>query len=77
MTRSNQGERIAAVEQWQSDHEKRCEERLSEIKTKISRLEVASWSIVVGLLAWAMAQVWSGAEARIEKLERPSVTLDG
>ena len=69
-------ERIAAVEQRLADHESRCEERLAEIKTTASStlkavegLKNRFWVIAVSLLAWAMAQVWAGSQARVARLE--------
>ena len=71
-----QSERLAALEQRLSDHESRCEERLQEIKTTaattlhaVEGLKNRSSALVVALLAWAMAQVWSVNAARIERLE--------
>ncbi|WP_309091089.1 hypothetical protein [Phenylobacterium sp.] len=71
-----QSERLAALEQRLTDHEARCEERLGEIKTAaastlqaVEGLKNRSWALVVALLAWAMAQVWSVNAARIERLE--------
>jgi hypothetical protein len=73
---STQSERLAALEQRLTDHESRCEERLAEIKstsastlTAIESLKGRVWAIVVSLLAWAMAQVWSAGEARVSRLE--------
>lgn len=69
-------ERLAALEQRLTDHEGRCEERLAEIKATtastlqaIEGLKNRSWALVVALLAWALAQVWSTNAARIERLE--------
>jgi len=73
----NQSERLAAVEQRLSDHEARCEERLGEIKASsantlraVEGLKSRVWAIVLSLLAWAMAQVWSVEQARIGRMER-------
>jgi len=73
----NQSERLAAVEQRLSDHEARCEERLGEIKASsantlraVEGLKSRVWAIVLSLLAWAMAQVWSAEQARIGRMER-------
>jgi hypothetical protein len=69
-------ERLASVEQRLTDHESRCEERLGEIKhTAASTLKAVEglknrfWVIAVSLLAWAMAQVWAGNQARLAHLE--------
>ena len=71
-----QNERLAAVEQRLSDHETRCEERLADIKLTVGGvlkavegLKSRSWAIVIALLAWALAQVWSANQARVERLE--------
>lgn len=78
MTHSTSAERLAAVEQRLSDHEARCEERLAEIKattastlSAVEGLKTRSWSVVAALLAWAMAQVWSANQTRLERLEAP------
>jgi hypothetical protein len=72
----SQSERIAAVEQRLTDHESRCEERLGEIKhtatstlKAVEGLKTRFWVIAVSLLAWAMAQVWAGSQARLARLE--------
>ena len=72
-------ERLASLEQRISDHESRCEERLAEIKTSVARtlsaidgLKGRFWLITLSLLAWAMAQVWAGNQARISHLEAAS-----
>jgi hypothetical protein len=71
-----QSERIAALEQRLIDHESRCEERLAEIKHSaastlkaVEGLKNRFWVIAVSLLAWAMAQVWAGSQARVARLE--------
>jgi hypothetical protein len=71
-----QSERLASLEQRLTDHESRCEERLSEIKmTSASTLKAVEglkgrvWTIVMALLAWAMAQVWATSEHRLTRLE--------
>lgn len=75
--RANSSERLASVEQRLTDHESRCEERLAEIKASASRtlkavetLKSRFWAIVLSLLAWALAQVWSADQARIGRLEQ-------
>ena len=77
-----QSERLASVEQRLSDHEARCEERLGEIKASaagtlkaVEGLKGRFWAIALSLLAWAMAQVWAGSQARVSRLEgaRPAV----
>lgn len=72
----SQLERLATLEQRLTDHESRCEERLAEIKTSatttlkaVEGLKSRFWVIAVSLLAWAMAQLWSGAQARVARLE--------
>jgi len=76
-------ERLAAVEQRLADHEARCEERLGEIRhtaadtlKAVEGLKNRFWVIALSLLAWAMAQVWAGNQARLAHLEtRHSVAL--
>jgi hypothetical protein len=69
-------QRLAALEQRLVDHEARCEERLGEIKTSatntlkaVEGLKNRFWAIALSLLAWAMAQVWAGTQARVAHLE--------
>lgn len=71
-----QTERLATLEQRLTDHESRCEERLGEIKTTanatlaaVEGLKGRFWTITLALLAWALAQVWSAGQARVERLE--------
>ena len=73
---TTQSERLAALEQRLTDHEARCEERLTEIKATAASTLVAveglksrSWGVAAALLAWAMAQIWSANAARVERLE--------
>lgn len=79
--KSSQSERIAVVEQRLTDVEARWDERLAEIKVSIADmlravegLKSRFWAIVLSLLAWALAQVWSANQGRLERLEaaRPS-----
>lgn len=77
-----QAERVAAIDQRLTDHEARCEERLAEIKASathtlkaVEGLQTRFWAIVVSLLAWALAQVWSADQARIGRLERGAPTI--
>ena len=78
-------ERLASVEQRLSDHEARCEERLGEIKASaagtlkaVEGLKSRFWAIALSLLAWAMAQVWAGSQARVSRLEgaQPAVVRE-
>ncbi|WP_309607143.1 hypothetical protein [Phenylobacterium sp.] len=78
-------ERLASVEQRLSDHEARCEERLGEIKASaagtlkaVEGLKSRFWAIALSLLAWAMAQVWAGSQARVSRLEsaRPAMVRE-
>jgi hypothetical protein len=69
-------ERLAALEQRLSDHEARCEERLGEIKASaastlkaVEGLRTRSWGLVAALLAWALAQVWTANQGRLDRLE--------
>jgi hypothetical protein len=73
---TTQSERLAALEQRLGDHESRCEERLSEIKTTVAStlqaiegLKSRSWGIAAALLAWALAQLWSANAVKVERLE--------
>lgn len=77
MTRSTSTERLATLEQRLDDHESRCEERLSEIKSTVSStlqavegLKSRAWGVVAALLAWALAQLWSENAQHFERLER-------
>jgi hypothetical protein len=72
-------ERLASLEQRVADHESRCEERLAEIKASaastlkaVEGLKNRFWAISLALLAWAMAQLWSGSQARVARLEAAS-----
>lgn len=56
--RSTHGERIATLEEWKNQHEQRCEERQTTILSRLNRIEVAAWSVAIGLLAWAGSQLW-------------------
>lgn len=69
-------ERLISLEQRVTDHESRCEERLGEIKASaantlkaVEGLKNRFWAISLALLAWAMAQVWAGDQARVARLE--------
>ncbi len=60
------GERIATLESWASQHEQRCEERMTdmknlfvEVKGRISRLEVAIWAALLSFAGWAAVQLWT------------------
>jgi hypothetical protein len=73
---TTQSERLAALEQRISDHEARCEERLTEIKATaastliaVEGLKSRSWGVAAALLAWALAQIWSANAGRVERLE--------
>jgi hypothetical protein len=75
-------ERLAALEQRLTDHESRCEERLAEIKSTtagtlsaVEGLKTRFWGLVLALLAWSMAQLWSANQDRLTRLEaeRPAV----
>lgn len=73
---SPQSERLASLEQRLTDHESRCEERLGEIKHSaantlkaVEGLKNRFWTIAVSMLAWALAQVWAGNQARLTHLE--------
>ena len=77
MTRTTSTERLATLEQRLGDHEARCEERLSEIKSTVSStlqavegLKSRAWGVVAALLAWALAQLWSDNAQHLERLER-------
>ena len=77
MTRTTSTERLATLEQRLGDHEARCEERLSEIKSTVSStlqavegLKSRAWGVVAALLAWALAQLWSDNVQHFERLDR-------
>ena len=79
---ATQGEKIAALEQRLLDHESRCEERLGEIKATVATtlpavegLKSRSWGLVAAMLAWALAQVWSANQIRLERLETRPVEV--
>lgn len=65
------GERMAAVETWQSDHERRCDDRqktmgreIGELKTATRGLTKGAWALMISLLAWALVQLYG-------QLQRP------
>ncbi|MFZ5720301.1 MAG: hypothetical protein ACOY5Y_12675 [Pseudomonadota bacterium] len=73
---TTQSERLAALEQRLTDHEARCEERLTEIKATaastlqaVEGLKSRSWGLAAALLAWALAQLWSANATRMDRLE--------
>lgn len=73
---TTQSERIVALEQRLTDHESRCEERLAEIKATtagtlaaVEGLKTRFWGIVLALLAWSLAQLWSANQTRLSDLE--------
>lgn len=73
---TTQSERLAALEQRLSDHEARCEERLTEIRATatstlraVEGLKSRTWGVVAALLAWALAQIWTANGTRFERLE--------
>lgn len=73
---TTQSERLASLEQRLTDHESRCEERLSEIRASsastlraVEGLRSRFWAITVAVLAWALAQVWAADQARVQRLE--------
>ena len=79
---TTQSERLAAVEQRLTDHEARCEERLTEIRSTgattlkaVEGLKARTWGMALALLAWALAQVWSANTGRLDRLEaaRPAL----
>jgi hypothetical protein len=64
-----------------TEHENRCEERLTDIKKDIAGLggdvkgmRNGAWGLMAGLLAWAAVQLWGGTQARIESLARQPST---
>ncbi len=76
MTRPVSTERLATLEQRLADHEARCEERLGEIRAAaastlraVEGLKSRSWGLVLALLAWALAQVWSANTVKLDHLE--------
>ncbi len=76
MVTSTSVERLAALEQRVADHEARCEERLGEIRVTaastlraVEGLKSRSWGLVLALLAWSLAQIWSANAVRVDRLE--------
>ena len=72
-------ERLAKVEEWARGHERRCEERLEaihgaigEVKGALAWQRNALWAVVAALLAWALAQLWTANQDRLERLETPA-----
>lgn len=70
--------RLPAFIRQVTDHEARCEERLTEIKATaasmlraVEGLKGRAWGVVAALLAWALAQLWSANAVRLERLESP------
>lgn len=62
---NTQGERIATIEAWASQHEQRCEERMTDmkqlfvdVKARIGRLELAIWAALLSFAGWAAVQLW-------------------
>ena len=62
---NTQGERVATLEAWASQHEQRCEERMTdmknlfvEVKGRIARLELAIWAALLAFAGWAATQLW-------------------
>ena len=73
---STQSERLASVEQRLTDHEARCEERLAEIRAAsantlkaVEGLKNRFWAITLSVLAWALAQLWTGSQSGLAHLE--------
>lgn len=52
------GERMASVEQWKTDHERRCDERQAALGREIGRLTKGAWSLLIAIAAWALVQVY-------------------
>lgn len=76
MSGRSDSERLSVLEQRFTDHESRCEERLSEIRTSaaetlkaVEALKNRGLAIVLSLLAWALVQLWSANEARIADMK--------
>lgn len=57
-----QGERIVALETWQENHERRCEDRLSEIRNIASKTD-ANVEKLQGLVISLIIAVAGGAVA--------------
>lgn len=71
-----QSERLALLEQRLADHEQRCEDRLAEIRkamgsmlTAVEGLKGRAWGIMLALLSWALVQLWTANDSRLETLE--------
>lgn len=65
------GERMVAVETWQGDHERRCDDRqaalgreIRDMKGVMSGFTKAAWTVVAALLAWLALQVYGNLAQR-------------
>lgn len=72
--------RADAAHQKIEDHEKLCAERYANIHSTLGELKTgqrghsrAAWGIVLALLGWMAAQVWTAGQTRIDRLERAPV----
>lgn len=67
MTGKTIGERMAAVEAWQTGHEQACTDRqvsmgreIRELKNGVDGLNKGAWGVVLALLAWSLVQIYDG-----------------
>lgn len=49
---------LASIHEWISGHEKRCEDRLKSINDRLTWILGAIVGLVVGLLGWALLQLY-------------------
>lgn len=62
-------ERVGRLEEWTEGHERRCEDRLTGIKTELGDLKSdRRWvrGLIVAVCAWALSQVYDNLAHRRE-----------
>jgi hypothetical protein len=64
------GERLTALEQWVKGHEQLCAERYGDLRENMRWLVRGVFGLLVGVVAWLGVQLWAGAQARVDALER-------
>lgn len=74
---------MAAVEQWQSGHDRLCATRYEQIGTAITGLKgginKAVWlliSVLLSLAGWMAVQLWSGQQAEIHRLRDAPAAIE-
>lgn len=65
MANKTLGERVASVETWQADHERRCDDRQNAMGREIKQLREsadgmrrAAWGLVLAILGFLLAQTY-------------------